>query len=359
MAAGSSGGVGASSSSSGHAGGSSSSGAPSVGDPNGLLPADSVWQTTNEWYRDVSAAPVAEHSDAMLAELPKWGRTGNFQIDFSFVVLDGANAPTVTFPPGDENDDVPVPLPVGGLVEGGSDYASCPDDQDCHVLVVDRGAQKLYEIYQVHQNGSTWQGQPSLWQLDKTYPRGNRGQGCTSADAAGLAITPGLIGFAETKAGHIGHALRLVLRNEYIRGDGGHDTPNVAYPASHGTTAATAPGGVPYGGRLRLKTSVADTDPRFTSPGARVVLKALHTYGMIVADGGDIPLMAEVDTLHAPDTWDGVLGSHDLVGLLPTDFEVVGIPLDHPGGAPGYHSTRAEYEADLKPPLGCTGIVQP
>ena len=110
---------------------------------------------------------------------------------------------------------------------------------------------------------------------------------------------------------------------------------------------------------LDSKASVSDTDPRFTSPGARAILKALHTYGMIVADGGNIPLMAESDALHAPETWDGLLDAHDLIGLLPSDFEVVGIPIDHPGGTPGYHSSRDEYEAELKPPLGCDGIVQP
>ena len=347
--------------SSGNPGGSSGTAAA---DPNGLLPTDSIWQTTSEWYRDISQAPTAEHSDEMIGALPQWGDTGNFQIDFAFVLLDGTGAPTATFPQDDESDNVPVPIPANGYIEGPVGYEDC-GEEDCHLLVLDRGAKKLYEVYGTHKDGADWEGAPSLWQLDKTYPRSNRGKGCTSADAAGLAITPGLIGYKETKAGHVGHALRLVLKNDYIRGSAGdnHQVPLVAYPASHGSLATKAPKGVPYGGRLRLKASVSNDDPRFTSPGAKALLKALHTYGMIVADGGKIPLMAENIQVHhdadASATWEGILDSHDLIGLLPSDFEVVGIPIDVPGGAPGYHSNRAEYEAELKTPLGCDGIVQP
>lgn len=344
-------------------GGSGGSSGNVAADPNGLIPADSRMHTTSEWYRDVRGAPVAEDSDQMIGALPRWGDQDRFQIDFAFVVMDAAGAAPVTFPETDEGDTVPVPMPARGYIEGPHAYDECPDGDDCHVLVVDRAQKKLFEVYQAHQNGAEWSGSTTLWQLDKAYPRSNRGQGCTSADAAGMAITPGLIGFKETKAGHIGHALRLVMKNEYIRGNGDRDTPNVVYPASHGATVPTAKHGIPYGGRLRLKASVSDDDPRFVSPGAKAIVKALHTYGMILADGGNIPLMAESDRIYADanpaDTWEGTLASRDLVGLEPTDFEVIGIPVSAPGGAPGWHSSHADYEAEMKPPLGCDGIVQP
>lgn len=355
-----------SSSSSGGSSTSSSGGSSGNGsaDPSSLIPTDSVWHATSEWYRDISVAPVAEMSDEMIAALPRWGETGIFQIDFSFVVLDGAGAPQVMFPEAEEGDNLPVPMPEGGYVEGEYDYESCPEGDDCHVLVVDAAQKKLFEIYHVQRDGSSWLGEPYLWQLDKTYPRSNRGQGCTSADAAGMAITPGLIGYRETKAGRIAHALRLVLRNDYIRGEeDNRDVPNVVYPASHGSTAGSSATGIPYGGRLRLKPSVSDADPRFQSPGAKTLLKALHTYGMILSDGGNIPLMAESARVHhdadPSATWEGLLEPRDLEGLLPTDFEVIGIPKDHPGGAPGFFTTRAEYESELKKPLGCDGVVQP
>lgn len=339
-------------------------GAAPVENGNGLLPANAGWKASSEWYRSIATAPVAEHSDAMIAGIRQWGQTGVFQINYSFVVLDGAGATKVGFPPSDETDAVPVPVPERGYIEGGYAYPDCPNsDEDCHLIVVDRPGRQLFEVFGARKNGSTWEGSVAWWQFDKTYPRTARGQGCTSADAAGLAITPGLIGYKETKAGSIDHALRLVLRNDYIRGAMSRDFPMVAYPATHGSTATSSATSVPYGARLRLKASVRDDDPRFTSPGAKAVLKALHTYGMIVADGGNIPLMAESDKLYAEanpaEGWAGLLEPRDLGELKPSDFEVIGIPKDIPTGAPGWYSTKAEYEAQLKKPFGCTGIVQP
>ena len=84
---------------------------------------------------------------------------------------------------------------------------------------------------------------------------------------------------------------------------------------------------------------------------------------MIVADGGNIPLMAESDKLYKEanpaEGWTGILEATDLGALRPSDFEVVGIPKDIPTGAPGWYATKADYEAQLKKPLGCNGIVQP
>jgi hypothetical protein len=329
---------------------------------------DSAWRTGSEWYRNIETALIAEHSAEMLQALPKWGTTGIFQVDFSFVVMDGAGASPVMFPNYEEGDNVPIPMPAKGYIEGEFAYNAnmndaCPEGDDCHAIVIDRASKRLYEVYQAKKSGSMWTGYPNMWKLDKNYPRQNRGKGCTSADAAGLAITPGLIGYKETKAGTIAHALRLVVRNEYIRGSG-RDARMVAYPASHGSTATKSPTGIPYGARLRLKASVSDADPRFTSPGAKSIVKALKKYGMILTDGGNIPLMAESDRLYKDadpkSTWEGTLGARDLNGILPADFEVVGIPKDVPGGAtPGYFSSRTEYEAQLQTPLGCDAIVQP
>ena len=332
-----------------------------VADDDGLLPTTSVWRSTNEWYRNVDDAPVVEHSAEMIAEMRMWGKTGLFQVDYAFNVLDATGGVTVHFPTDPESDDVAVPVPAQGYIEGDNAYDACPDGDDCHLLVVDRAAQKLYEVYGTHRNGSTWTGAVSLWQLDKTYPRANRGQGCTSADAAGLAITPGLIGYRETKRGTIAHALRFTLPNARIRGKLNESIPNVAYPASHGSKIAESSNGPPYGARLRLKIDASD--PRVKSPGGKAVVNALHHYGMVLADGGDIPLLAEsVKVTHDTDataTWDGLLESHDIDFLTPADFEIIAIPKDRPGGAAGWYASRADYEGQLQPPLGCNGIVQP
>lgn len=359
--------------SSGSSSGGASSGASStsgasggpIAEDDGLIPTTSIWRRGTEWVRPVDTAPIAEHSGEMIGALAKWGTTGIFQIDFSFNVMNGAGAPTSTFPPDDEGDSVPVPIPAKGYVEGDHAYDACPvADEDCHMIIFDSPSNRLYELYQAQKTGNTWNGYVALWKLDKTYPATNRGLGCTSADAAGLPIAPGLIGYKETKKGSINHALRFIIRNDYIHGVlDDRNTPNVVYPASHGSTKGASPNGVPYGGRLRLKTTISENDPRIKTPGAKAVVRALQKYGMILADGGNIPLVAESVKVHQDanpaETWDGLLGPRDLGFIQPSDFEVIAIPKEPPGGAAGWYQTKAEYNAQLKKPLGCAGIVQP
>ena len=354
---------GTSGASGGTSGTSGTSGGP-ISQDDGLIPTTSIWRKTTEWYRPVDTAPVAEHSAEMIGALAQWGTTGVFQIDFSFNILDGKGASKVTIPVQDEADSDPVPIPAKGYIEGDNAYGACPSGDDCHLIVLDPGANRFYEVYQAQKNGAAWSGFLATWQLDKTYPRANRGLGCSSADAAGLPIVPGLIGYKETKKGAINHALRFIMRNDYIRGVAGdRNRPNVVYPASHGSTAGNAAKGIPYGGRLRLKKAIAETDPRITTPGAKAILRALQTYGMILADGGNIPLVAESVRVHQDanpaETWDGLLAPRDLGFIKPSDFEVIAVPKDNPAGAAGWYASRAEYEAQLTKPLGCVGVVQP
>jgi hypothetical protein len=344
---------------SGGTSGSTSGSTPGGGGDQHLIPPGSTWRKTMEWYRAIDTAPVAEHSGQMIGALAQWGTTGIFQIDYGISVLDGTGAQKVRFPTQEETDSDPVPIPAKGYIEGDFGYSDCPAGEDCHLLVLDKGANRLFEIYQANKSGAQWNGFLATWKMDKNYPRTNRGLGCSSADAAGLPIVPGLIGYKETKAGAINHALRFIIRNEYIR-----SAPNAVYPASHGTTAASSPGGVPYGGRLRLKKTITENDPRIKTPGAKALLRALQKYGMILADGGNIPLVAESVRVYKDanpaETWDGVLGPRDLGFIKPSDFEVIAIPKDNPS-APnaGWYQTRGDYEAQLEDPLGCRAIVQP
>src|SRR5262249_10844852 len=78
--------------------GTPGNGTPTL-DEDAIIPANSVWRQTSEWYRAIDDAPVAEHSSEMIGALAKWGQTGIFQIDFSFNVLNGQGAPDVSFPP--------------------------------------------------------------------------------------------------------------------------------------------------------------------------------------------------------------------------------------------------------------------
>ena len=131
---------------------------------------------------------------------------------------------------------------------------------------------KLYELYALQRSGSTWHaGSGAIWSLrsNKVRPAG-----WTSADAAGLPIMPGLVRWSEVAQGHIDHALRFTVertRRAYV------------YPARHYASDLTDPSLPPMGLRVRLR---ADYPIGSFPPQARVLLQALKTYGMIVADNG-------------------------------------------------------------------------
>src|SRR5262249_28121462 len=92
-------------------------------------------------------------------------------------------------------------------------------------------------------------------------------------------------------------------------------------PASHfGAPSSVDPNAPPYGVRLRLKASFDES--RVASAGGKIIVRALKKYGMILADGGNIPLTAEKDDLSTL-KYGSDLGSHDLRAIEPTDFDVV------------------------------------
>lgn len=95
------------------------------------------------------------------------------------------------------------------------------------------------------------------------------------------------------------------------------------HPASHATTAGED-GPIPYGARLRLK---ADFDMgRIPDPDAQVIVRALQQYGMVLADGGNIPLMGRSDR-RTTAKWDTLLddGTHALSAIEPADFEIIAL----------------------------------
>jgi hypothetical protein len=170
---------------------------------------------------------------------------------------------TVTFDYDDESDHVGYPIPVDPKIEGGTDR---------HILMVDKDACRLYELFAASKSGGKWHaGSGATWDL-----RSNalRPAGWTSADAAGLPILPGLVRYDEVAAGAIRHALRFTTnrtRKAYI------------HPARHYASSSTSASLPPMGLRVRLK---ATYDTSGFSPQARVIAEALKRYGMILADNG-------------------------------------------------------------------------
>ena len=293
------------------------------------FPANAVWS------RDISQASVNANSASMISATGGWGNGNTFQIDQSMHVLHAdANTPMVAVVPGtdgytdgdcESRTNLTFPLPSGGAIEGRSGY-SCTGD-DCHLLVV-KGT-KLYESYESNYTGGKLQsGCVVIWDLQKVYPPQGRGEQCTSTDGAGFPIAPLLFNADEVYAaiqqtnGYLPHAIRFILPNPSMA------KTTYVHPASHAGAPSGASTKIPYGSRLRLKATF-NIDDFTANAAARVVLRTMQHYGIVLSDGGAIALTAESDT-YTTHKWaefgfdeDELYLEQMLVGVQLSDFEVI------------------------------------
>jgi hypothetical protein len=197
----------------------------------------------------------------------------------------------------------------GGQVGGGN-------SGDRHMLLVDRDNRILYELYHTHWNPALarWEaGSGAIFSLDSNS---RRPEGWTSADAAGLAILPGLIRYDEVFGPDpIRHAFRFTI----------HATNGHVFPASH--TAGSTAGAPPMGARLRLKASL---DLSGYPAAVQKIFQAMKTYGIIVADNGsDMYIGGTYDTL-----WDNGVLNPAFASLHTSDFEVIALGWQPPEAPP-------------------------
>jgi len=270
-----------------------------------FFPPDNIWNTR------IDTLPVDAGSQAYVNNIganaglhPDFG-AGQWDgepIGIPFATVSGSQPRVpVSFDYEDESDPGPYPIPPDVPIEGGPDSAG-----DRHVLVVDRDHCQLYEMWNAWpQPDGSWQaGSGAVFDLTA---HALRPAGWTSADAAGLPILPGLVRYDEVASGTIRHALRFTAprtRRAYI------------WPARHYASSSTDPARPPMGQRFRLKASF---DISGFSPTNQVVLTALKTYGMFLADNGSSWYLSGV-----PDErWDND-DLHELqVRVHGSDFEAV------------------------------------
>lgn len=301
--------------------------------PLPLFPAD------NWWNVDISGAPVDPRSAAFVQFIgptrrlhPDFGHESGAELPdaviwgMPYIVVSGDEPlEPVTFEYADESDvgapgrppGYPIPVEArtesrwieGGVPGGG-------ENGDRHLLIVDRDHRLLYELYALRWNAaaSRWEaGSGAIFPLDGNA---RRPDGWTSADAAGLAILPGLIRYDEAYGTEpIEHAFRVTVRatNGYV------------YPASH--RAGSNASALPMGARLRLKASKDLSG--YPAP-LRRVFQAMQTYGLIVADNGsDMYITGTYDPRWNMDPFVSAFRT-----LTAADFEVVELGWQPPAPNP-------------------------
>jgi hypothetical protein len=285
---------------------------------NDPLAGVALFPPSNWWNQDISHAPVDAMSDAFIDFV---GRSRRLHPDFgpppygipyigvgrdqprvpvTFVMYQGESDSGFKGVPG-----YPVPDEAKlhpNYIEGGAPGGGSSGDR--HLIVVDRDRGILFELFATrwNQGAGRWEagsGATFDLALDDRRP-----EGWTSADAAGLAILPGLVRYDEAAVDEIRHAFRVTVRatNGYV------------WPASH--QAGSTPGALPMGARLRLKAS---KNLSGFPPLARRIFRAMQTFGLIVADNGsDMYITGTMDA-----RWNNDELNPAFRALTAGDFEVV------------------------------------
>jgi hypothetical protein len=231
------------------------------------------------WNQDISKAPRDPRSNAYIAYInshggdrlhPDFGSPRPYGFPYSVVGAGQPKLPIDYTAYGEESDAGPFPVPAKAPVEGDN-----RSDGDRHVLVVDRSACRLYELYRafyVAKPRPHWNADSGTsWDLRSAA---RRPDGWTSADAAGLPIFPGLVRYDEVAGDHLDHAIRVTFestRDAWI------------HPASHCAGDTSDPSAPPMGLRLRLKAGYGLGGFRGA---ARTIALAMKRHGLIVADNG-------------------------------------------------------------------------
>lgn len=247
-----------------------------------------IFPVDNVWHADISALPVSRYSAAWLKSMsaatkklhPDFGPSYGEQPLPYGIPITIAPAKTarvaVRFDYADESDRIKYPLTAKTLIEGGPAV-----EGDRHAIIVTADTCELFETYDTWKTKSGWvAGSGSHWSLKSNALRP---AGWTSADAAGLPILPGLLRWAEVKAGSVNHAIRVTTNKT---------AAVYVWPARHQAGKGSMAVNPPMGARFRLKANFNIS--RYSAP-VQTILRAMKTYGLILADNGS-PWFFQGDT---------------------------------------------------------------
>lgn len=275
-----------------------------------------IFPADNLLNKDISKASIDPNSAAIIAALgtpslhADFGAAlwNNAPIGIPYSVVCGSQAKVnITYRAngydgnyGEESEKGPFPIPLTAAIEGNG-------EGDSHVITVDLENKKLYELYNASVTPTGWEA--SCGAVFDLSTNTFRTEGWTSADAAGLPILPCLIRYDEVASGKIDHCIRFTLSKAKVY-------KGYIYPALHKVTGTGLLGAsLPMGAKLRLKS---DFDISTYPKDVQVILQAMKTYGLILADIG-----SDMFITGAPDTrWDDT-ALQTLKKVKASDFEVI------------------------------------
>jgi hypothetical protein len=251
-----------------------------------------------------TAAAVHPNSAAMVKAALQWGLPGNM-VDAAGATNDWAH-PTYYAQPTDPVFTLKAlgtPNGTSGMQIRIPDRARPAAGGDGHMTVVEPDGWE-YDFWQVK---SKPQGGGVM-----TYTGGGRtridGDGLHSgATAALFGNLAGMIRAQELAAGHIDHALFMVLKCTTTTTGFGYGTARASssggafvYPAFHGGAACSDPNLPPLGARFRLAMSDAQIAALSVPSWKKTILTALAHYGGYVGDtgGSGIGFMFESSTMY-------------------------------------------------------------
>ncbi|MEZ0491252.1 DUF4124 domain-containing protein [Kineococcus sp. TBRC 1896] len=259
-------------------------------------PTGGVFGKSSVWKTDVSSAPVAANSPALVANL-----AGQVQKYYGAAAFNVNSFGTSIYTVGASQSRVDVIwdncqrknyTPSGLLGEGGQfTQVPIPDDAvpaagtDNHLAIYSPSSDQLWEFWKAKKVDGKWQ---ACWggRIDGVSTSRGHFDGYWGASATGLPVSAGAVLVKDAQAGVIDHALSLQVVNAAIY-------TNFSWPAQRSDGQDKSPDAIPEGTRFRLDPSV-DVDSLKLTPIARMVAKAAQQYGFIVTDkGGAVAITAE------------------------------------------------------------------
>jgi len=267
------------------------------------------YQDDNIWNVPVDSLPVDSHSAAYIGA-NYLGVTGSklhmaIAEDFPINIVDQTTPRRylTSFAPSLKavSDNIPYPIPTNALVGAGSDHP---------MIMVDKDANMLYELYDANQNrDGTWWAECGVVFNLSSYTL--RPDGWPSTSASGLPMAPGLLRYDEVASGSINHALHI-------------NFPTTGYahiwPARAGGNIQSA-SYPPLGQRFRLKQSF---DISGFNAHQKVILTAMKKYGVILADNeGPAPYFSLGAVNDA--RWGSDIGYLAFQSVHLSDFEAVDV----------------------------------